>query len=61
MSEAVVGGALLRIAQDAIGLGAFLELFLGIVIAGVAVRMKLEGELAVCALQRRVVGVASDA
>ena len=41
MSEAVVGGALLRIAQNAIGLGGFLEFFFGVVIAGIAVGMML--------------------
>ena len=38
MAEAVVSGALLRIAQDAIGFGGFLEFFLGAVIAGIPVR-----------------------
>ena len=57
MAEAVVGGALLRIAQDAIGLGGFLEFFLGVVIAGIAVGMMLQGELAVGRLEHRLVAV----
>jgi hypothetical protein len=56
MAEAVIGGALLRILQAVIGLGYFLELVFGIVVAGIAVRMELHGKLAVGAFQRRLVG-----
>ena len=42
VSEAVVHLALLRVAQNRIGLGADLELLLGLRIIRVAVRMKLE-------------------
>ena len=47
MPEAVVRRALLRIAQDAIGLGGFLELLFGVLIAGIAVGVMRQGELAV--------------
>ena len=57
MAEAVVGGALLRIAQDAIGLGGFLELLLGMLVAGIAVGMMRQGKLAVRGFQHRFVAV----
>ncbi len=44
---AVIGGAFLRIAQNAIGFGRFLELFFGRLIVGVAIRMILHGHLSV--------------
>jgi len=50
VAVAVVGGALLRIAQDAVGFGGLFELVLGGGIVGVAVRMKLKSLLAVGAL-----------
>ena len=53
MAEAVVGGALLRIAQDAIGFGGFLEFLFGFVIAGIAVGMKFERKLAIGRLEDR--------
>ena len=46
MAEAVVGGPLLRIAQDRVGLVQFLEPGLGLGIAGIAVGVVLHGELA---------------
>ena len=61
MAEAVIGGALLRVAQDLVGLVDLLEFPLGRVVAAVAVGMVLHGELAEGALQRAVVGVAGDA
>ncbi len=43
----VVGGALLRVAQDFVGLAEFLEIFLGRLVARIFVRMKFHGQLAV--------------
>ena len=45
-SVAIVGGALLRILQDVVGVIEFLELLFGVLVAGVAVGMVLHGELA---------------
>jgi len=45
-SVAVVGRALLRILQDVIGVIDVLELLLGVLVARIAVRMVLHGELA---------------
>ncbi len=61
VAEAVVRGALLRILQDLVGRGDFLELDLGAVVARIAVRVILHGELAEGGLQRLVVGGALDA
>ncbi len=61
MAEAIVGGALLRVAQDAIGLGGFLEFLFGVVVAGIAIGMKFERQLAVGGLKHRLLAVASDA
>jgi hypothetical protein len=60
MAEAVVGRPLLGVLQGVIGFRDFLELVLGLGIAGVAVRMELHGELAVGALERRLVGSLRD-
>ena len=56
MAEAVIGRALLRILERVISLDDFLELVLGIAIAGIAVRMELHRKLAIGALERRLVG-----
>ena len=61
MAEAIVGGALLRVAQDAVRFGGFLEFFLGLVIAGIAIGMVLQRQLAVGGLERRLVAIAGDA
>ena len=50
MTEAIVAGAFLRIGQDAVRLGALLEALFRVGIVGVAIRMILQGELAVGAL-----------
>src|SRR5690606_2356630 len=50
MTELVVGGTLLIVLQDVIGLVNFLELLLGRRIARIAVRMILHGELAISLL-----------
>src|SRR5665213_2465263 len=42
MAEAVIGGALLGVAQNAIGFGGFFEFFFGFVVAGIAVGMKFQ-------------------
>ena len=46
MAELVVGGALLRVLQDLVGLVDLLEPLLGRLVARVAVRVVLHGELA---------------
>ena len=56
MAEAVIGGALLGVLQRVVGFVDFLELVLGLGIAGVAVRMELHGELAIGALEGGLVG-----
>src|SRR5678816_3528354 len=50
MTESVVLRSPLRVAQDGIGLGGFLELFFRFRVAGVAIRMELHRQLAVGAL-----------
>src|SRR5205823_714316 len=57
VSVAVVGGALLWIAQDAISFGRFLEFLLGMFIARIAVGMMRQGELAVGRLEHRFIAV----
>src|SRR6185369_11516999 len=54
VSKAVVGRALISIAQDRIGFAALLELIFSRRIIGVAVGMKLEREFAVCALDLNI-------
>src|SRR5713101_7172023 len=51
MAEPVIGGALLVVLQDVIGLADVLELLLGGFVSGIAVRVKLHRELAVGSLQ----------
>ena len=51
VAVSVVGRALLRIGKHAVGFGRFLELFFRRVVARIAVRMKLQRQLAVGALQ----------
>ena len=50
VAEAVVGGALLRIAEDAVRFGGFLEFVLGLGVVRVPVRMVLQRQLPVSAL-----------
>ena len=61
MPELVVGAALLGVAQDAVGLGRFLELVLGFLGARISVRVVLQGELAVSPLECRRIGLPADA
>ena len=56
VAEAVVGGALLRILQDFIGLGDLLEHLLRLLVARILVGMKLHGLLAVGLLHFLVAG-----
>ena len=59
--ESVVHGALLRIGEDAIRLADLLEFLLGSVgVGGVTIRMVLQGELPVGALQLLLARAASD-
>ena len=57
----VVGGALLGIAQDAVGLAALLEALLGGFVAGIAVGVVLQGKLAVGTLDLDIARGAADA
>ena len=56
MAEAVIGCPLLRVLQHLVGFVDFLELVLAGVIAGVAIRMELHGELAERGLELLFVG-----
>ena len=60
MAEAVVGGLLLRVAQNLIGLVDFLELGLGRLVAGIGVRMELLGKLAIGGFQFLLVSRPAD-
>jgi hypothetical protein len=51
MSVAIVSGSLVRIGENGVSLAHFLEFFFRIRIIGIAVRMVLQGELAISALQ----------
>src|SRR2546430_9042077 len=53
VAEAVVARALLRVGEDGVGLRRLLELLLGLVVAGVLVRVVADCELAVSALDLR--------
>ncbi len=55
VAETVVGGALLRIRQDAVGFVDFLEAGFGAVVAVIAVGMVLHRLLAESGLQRHVI------
>jgi hypothetical protein len=61
MAKLVVPGALLGIVEDLVGLGDLLELLLGRLVAGVPIRVVLEGEFSVGLLDRVVVRPAWDA
>ncbi len=60
VAKTVIVGALLRIAQDRVGLAALLELFFRRGISRIAVRVMLHRHLAVCALDLLIVGGAGD-
>ena len=61
MAETVVEAALLRVGQDRVGLGRLLELLFRLLVAGIAVRVMLERQLAVRALDLLVAGLTVDA
>ena len=61
MAVAVISGALLGIAQDAIGFGGFLEFFFRFVIAGIAIGVKFERKPAVRRFEGRFIAIAADA
>ena len=58
MAQRVVALVLVLVAQHCVRLGRLLELLLGVAVAGVAVGVELEGELAVGRLDLGVAGVA---
>ena len=61
VAKAIVAGTLLAIGQDGVGFAAFLEALFGLRIVGIAVRMELQRELAIRALDLLIVGGARDA
>ena len=61
MAEAIVARALVGVGQHRVGLGRFLELLLGGLVAGIAVGVVLQRELAIGALDVLIAGVARDA
>ena len=61
MPEPVVAAALFRIGENGVRLGRFLELFLGGMIAGVAIGMILQRQLPIGALDLLIVGVFGNA
>ena len=61
MAVAVVSSALVRVAEDLVGLRALLELFLGCGIALVAIRVVLHGQFAVGGLELAIRGSTGDA
>src|ERR1700753_221274 len=60
VAEAVIGGALVAVLEDLIGLVDFLELDFALGIAGIFVRMPFHRQLAERCLQPGVVGSALD-
>ena len=60
MAEAVVGGALVGVLEDVVGLVDFLELVLAVLVAGIAVRVTLHRELAIGRLELGVARGALD-
>src|SRR5215471_9112911 len=60
VAVAIVGGTLVRVAQHRVRFGRLLETLLGLGIARVLVRVVLDGELPIRALQLRLGGIAAD-
>jgi hypothetical protein len=56
MPKAIVRRSLVRIRQDCVGLAAFFEFFLSVGIIRIAIRMKLQRQLAIGALDLLLVG-----
>jgi hypothetical protein len=61
MSEAIVTRALVGVGEDGIRFGAFLERLFGRLVAWIAIRMVLQRQLAVSALDFLFARVAADA
>ena len=61
VAEAIVGGAFIRIHEDVISFPKLLEFFFGMRIVRVFVRMKLDGESAIGALNFLSGGISSHA
>jgi hypothetical protein len=60
VSEAVVRGSLVRVRQDRVGLAAFLEFFFSVGVIWIAIRMKLQRQFAIGALDLLIVGFAGN-
>jgi hypothetical protein len=60
VTEAIVEAALLLVGQNGVGLGRFLEAFLGVAVVRVAIRMMLQRQLAIGALDLLIGGRALD-
>ena len=60
MAVVVIGGAFLRVAQDAVSLCGFLEFLFGFGVVRIAVGVVLERQLTIGALQYILVGAAGD-
>ena len=61
MAEAVIGGALIAVLEDVVGLVEFFELVLAVGVARIAVRVMLHGELAERGLELDLGAGARDA
>src|SRR5690606_9163358 len=61
VAEAVIGGALLRVAQRLIGFVDFLEAMFRRLVAGIAIGVAIHGQLAERRLQRLFIGAFGDA
>ena len=60
-ADAIVKDALVGIGKDGVGLSGLFEFFFGGGIVGITVRMKLQGQLAISALNFLIVSGAGDA
>ncbi len=60
VAEAIVARALLAVRQYGVGFAAFLEALFGLGIVGIAVRMELQRQLAIGALDLLIVGGTRD-
>ena len=60
MTEAVIGRPLVGVGQDRISLAAFFEFFFRVRVVGVAIRMKLQRQLAVGALDLLFAGFSGN-
>ncbi|MNZ61019.1 hypothetical protein D3C78_791000 [compost metagenome] len=60
MTVLIVGRTLARVGQDLVGLVGLLEFLLGLLVAGIAVRVVLHGQPTISLLQLRLAGTALD-